>query len=70
VSLIPGSLEFYIDLCRRNGYQIAGKGKWVSMTLKRPKNKGKSGGKKKIQVPVYKPEDHGSDDDEDMEVRL
>ncbi|KAJ7343500.1 galactose oxidase [Mycena albidolilacea] len=55
---------FWNDL---NGYQIAGKGKWVSMTLKRPKNKGKSGGKKKNQVPVYKPEDHGSDDDEDME---
>ncbi|KAJ7273698.1 hypothetical protein B0H12DRAFT_1319722 [Mycena haematopus] len=55
---------FWNDL---NGYQIAGKGKWISMTLKRPKSKGKSGGKKKIQVPTYNPEDHDSDEDEDME---
>ncbi|KAF8212252.1 hypothetical protein K438DRAFT_1662963 [Mycena galopus ATCC 62051] len=55
---------FWNDL---NGYQIAGKGKWVSMTLKRPKIKGKSGGKKKIKAPTYKPEDRDSDDDEDME---
>ncbi|KAJ6547548.1 hypothetical protein B0H19DRAFT_1166233 [Mycena capillaripes] len=56
---------FWNDL---NGYQLAGKGKWVSMTLKRPKNKSKTGGKKKIQVVAYKPDDHpDSDDDEDAE---
>jgi hypothetical protein len=60
-----------VDRCNRNGYQIAGKGKWVSMTLKRPKSRGKADGKKKNQVPTYKPEDHGeSDDDEYTEVRL
>ncbi|KAJ7709920.1 hypothetical protein B0H17DRAFT_244413 [Mycena rosella] len=51
---------FWNDL---NGYQLAGKGKWVSMTLKRPKNKSKAAGKKKIQVPTYRPEDHGDSDD-------
>ncbi|KAJ7109361.1 hypothetical protein C8R44DRAFT_833876 [Mycena epipterygia] len=57
---------FWNDL---NGYQLAGKGKWVSMTLKRPKNKSKAGGKKKNHVPTYKPEDHGeSEDEEDMEA--
>ncbi|KAJ7940654.1 galactose oxidase [Mycena leptocephala] len=53
---------FWNDL---NGYQIAGKGKWVSMTLKRPKSRGKAGGKKKNQVPTYKPEDHGESDDDE-----
>ncbi|KAJ7774641.1 galactose oxidase [Mycena maculata] len=58
---------FWNDL---NGYQLAGKGKWVSMTLKRPKNKNKSG-KKKNQVSKYDLEDHaGTDDDEDMETRF
>ncbi|KAF7338310.1 Galactose oxidase [Mycena venus] len=51
---------FWNDL---NGYQVAGKGKWVSMTLKRPKSKGKP--KKKNQVPVYKPEDHADSDNDD-----
>ncbi|KAJ7632602.1 galactose oxidase [Roridomyces roridus] len=48
------------------GYLVTGKGKWVSMTLKRPKNQNK-GGKKKIQPQVYKPEpeDHGDSQDED-----
>ncbi|KAJ7452441.1 galactose oxidase [Mycena galericulata] len=59
---------FWNDL---NGYQLAtGKGKWVSMTLKRPKNKNK-GGKKKNQIPTYKPENHvDSDEDEDREASL
>ncbi|KAK0190088.1 galactose oxidase [Armillaria mellea] len=48
---------FWNDL---NGYQWAGKGKWVSMTLKRPKKAG--GGKKKKTV---KKED---DEDEDTET--
>ncbi|KAJ6502564.1 galactose oxidase [Mycena sanguinolenta] len=55
---------FWNDL---NGYQIAGKGKWVSMTLKRPKSKGKSGAKKKIQVQTYERENRDSDEDENME---
>ncbi|KAK7014875.1 kelch domain-containing protein 4 [Favolaschia claudopus] len=46
---------------------LSGKGKWVSMTLKRPKTKGKSGGKKKNAVPAYKPEDQPSDDDDETE---
>ncbi|KAJ6596878.1 galactose oxidase [Mycena vulgaris] len=53
---------FWNDL---NGYQLAGKGKWVSMTLKRPKSKGKAAGKKKNHVAAYKPEDHGDTDDDD-----
>ncbi|KAJ7172490.1 galactose oxidase [Mycena filopes] len=57
---------FWNDL---NGYQLAGKGKWVSMTLKRPKAKGKAA-KKKTPVAKYRPEDRAdSDDDEFMEVR-
>ncbi|KAJ7155981.1 galactose oxidase [Mycena crocata] len=53
---------FWNDL---NGYQIAGKGKWVSMTLKRPKGKSKGAGKKKNPVPTYKPEDRVDSDNED-----
>ncbi len=41
----------------RNGYQWAGKGKWVSMTLKRPK---KAGGAKK-KKPVRKEDDEDDD---------
>ncbi|KAJ6630788.1 hypothetical protein B0H10DRAFT_1774143 [Mycena sp. CBHHK59/15] len=59
---------FWNDL---NGYQLAGKGKWVSMTLKRPKSKNKARGKKKSQTSAYKPQDHvDSDGDEDMEASL
>ncbi|KAJ7285850.1 galactose oxidase [Mycena rebaudengoi] len=53
---------FWNDL---NGYQLAGKGKWVSLNLRRPKSKNKAAGKKKIHVPAYK---HGeSDEDENMD---
>ncbi|KAK0213856.1 hypothetical protein IW262DRAFT_1411933 [Armillaria fumosa] len=48
---------FWNDL---NGYQWAGKGKWVSMTLKRPK---KAGGVKK-----RKPMKKEDEDDEDSET--
>ncbi|KAJ7774810.1 galactose oxidase [Mycena metata] len=53
---------FWNDL---NGYQLAGKGKWVSITLKRPKAKGKATGKKKTPVATYKPEDPAESDDEE-----
>ncbi|KAJ7449795.1 galactose oxidase [Mycena latifolia] len=53
---------FWNDL---NGYQLAGKGKWVSMTLKRPKNKSKAAGKKKNQAPASRPENYGDTDDEE-----
>ncbi|KAG6848999.1 hypothetical protein H0H93_012084 [Arthromyces matolae] len=56
------------------GYQIPGKGKWVSMALKRPKKKGGGQKKKKIaqQQQKYTPdedeeEEAGSDLDEDGE---
>jgi hypothetical protein len=59
---------FWNDL---NGYQLAGKGKWFSLQLKRPKTKSKAAGKKKSQVPTYRPEDQGdSDEDEYVEVTL
>ncbi|KAK0449028.1 galactose oxidase [Desarmillaria tabescens] len=45
------------ETLRENGYQWTGKGKWVSMTLKRPK---KAGGTKK-KKPTKK-EDDGDDD--------
>ncbi|KAJ7685173.1 galactose oxidase [Mycena polygramma] len=51
---------FWNDL---NGYQLAGKGKWVSMTLKRPKSKNKASGKKKVQVATYKPHEEALDSD-------
>ncbi|KAJ7046766.1 galactose oxidase [Mycena alexandri] len=53
---------FWNDL---NGYQLAGKGKWVSMTLKRPKAKGKAAGKKKTPVTTYKFEEPADSDDEE-----
>lgn len=52
---------FWNDL---NGYQWAGKGKWVSMTLKRPK---KAGGAKK-KKPVRKEDDE--DDDTGTEISV
>lgn len=51
------------------GYQIPGKGRWVSMALKRPKKKGGGGRKQKkgVQVPVqqkYRPgEEEGEKSD-------
>ncbi|KAK0465820.1 galactose oxidase [Armillaria novae-zelandiae] len=59
---------FWNDL---NGYQWAGKGKWVSMTLKRPK---KAGGTKK-RKPVKKEDDNDEDTEteappQDSEVDL
>ncbi|KAF8901515.1 hypothetical protein CPB84DRAFT_1777507 [Gymnopilus junonius] len=52
------------------GYQLTGKGKWMSMTLKKPKVKGgqKKGPKKKQQQHKekerYEEDEQGSDDDE------
>lgn len=56
----------------RYGYQLSGKGKWVSMVLKRPKKKAGGAKKKKnIPAPAYKPGDeHDEDFDEDQEVQL
>ncbi|KAF9464136.1 hypothetical protein BDZ94DRAFT_1216912 [Collybia nuda] len=40
------------------GYQLSGKGKWISMVLRRPKNKSGSAKKKKnVSAPGYKPGD-------------
>ncbi|RDB18721.1 Kelch domain-containing protein 4 [Hypsizygus marmoreus] len=56
------------------GYQIPGKGKWVSMALKRPKKKaGGTKRKKNAPVPAFNPdkeEDGDSDVEEDGEVCL
>ncbi|TFK70659.1 hypothetical protein BDN72DRAFT_958623 [Pluteus cervinus] len=41
------------------GYQLPGKGKWVSLTLKKPKQKG---GQKKKSKPVVQNEGSGEDD--------
>ncbi|KAG6811499.1 hypothetical protein H0H92_007147 [Tricholoma furcatifolium] len=46
------------------GYQIPGKGRWVSMTLKRPKKK--SGTQRKKKAPVPQPR-RGRDEDEDSD---
>ena len=71
---LPCSAAELTGLVDRYGYQLTGKGKWISMTLKKPKVQGgKRGGKKKQQQVVGKQnrgddtdEDHqdGSDDDE------
>lgn len=56
----------YLDC--RYGYQLAGKGKWMSMTLKKPKPKGgaKRGTKKKQQKQTERfEEDRKGSDDED-----
>ncbi|SJL15060.1 uncharacterized protein ARMOST_18542 [Armillaria ostoyae] len=53
---------FWNDL---NGYQWAGKGKWVSMTLKRPK---KAGGAKK-KKPVKNEDDEDDDTGTEVPVR-
>ncbi|KDR71068.1 hypothetical protein GALMADRAFT_144144 [Galerina marginata CBS 339.88] len=55
------------------GYQLIGKGRWIGMTLKKPKTKGaKRGGKKKQQKEKENAEDwprdgKGSDDEDDDE---
>ncbi|KAF8056543.1 galactose oxidase [Lyophyllum atratum] len=52
------------------GYQIPGKGRWVSMGLKKPKKKAGGGGRKKkavIVVQKYHPEEEKSDEDGDGE---
>lgn len=52
----------------RYGYQIPGRGKWVSMALKRPKKKSGSAKKKKnTPAPAYSPGDQegGNSDAED-----
>lgn len=57
-----------VDL--RNGYLISGKGRWVSLTLKKPKKKGGAGGKKKKPVPnLPDNEDNHEGSDEDSLVR-
>jgi len=54
-----------IGLVDSYGYQLTGKGKWISMTLKKPKVQGgKRGGKKKQQQVVGK-QIRGDDTDED-----
>jgi hypothetical protein len=60
-----------LNYALRNGYHWAGKGKWVSMTLRRPKKKGSGGKKSKIAVatPVQAlgdEEDQDSDDANDV----
>ncbi|TFK65075.1 galactose oxidase [Pluteus cervinus] len=48
------------------GYQLPGKGKWVSLTLKKPKQKGGQKKKSKPVVQQFQPENEGSgEDDED-----
>ncbi|KAG0698891.1 hypothetical protein DFH29DRAFT_939202 [Suillus ampliporus] len=56
------SLEsvFWNDLY---GYQLAGNGRWQSLTLKKPKKAGRSGKRKPAAVQQGQPE--GSDDDDD-----
>ncbi|KAF5380001.1 hypothetical protein D9615_006253 [Tricholomella constricta] len=48
------------DAQRRYGYQIPGKGRWLSLVLKRPKKKGGGGRKKKAVAPApnYNPNEN------------
>lgn len=65
-------LDQYLSLILyRYGYQLNGKGKWISMVLKKPKAKGGKkvtrAGKKKEAVKETMRGDQESEDDEDDE---
>ncbi|KAG6864915.1 hypothetical protein C0991_006403 [Blastosporella zonata] len=49
------------------GYQIPGKGRWVSLALKRPKKKGGGGQRKKKAAPVPQPKYNRDNEDSDMD---
>ncbi|KIJ63011.1 hypothetical protein HYDPIDRAFT_113512 [Hydnomerulius pinastri MD-312] len=49
------------------GYQLAGNGRWTSMTLKKPKKKG-GGGKKKNAQPTPLPTQIHGPDEEDIDI--
>jgi len=71
---LPETNKFF----RSYGYQLAGNGRWQSMTLKRAKKAGKGGKRKAASVqqgePEYSDEDDGAVSNpqviKDTEVRL
>ncbi|KAF9530875.1 hypothetical protein CPB83DRAFT_787413 [Crepidotus variabilis] len=58
---------FWADM---NGYQLTGKGRWNSLTLKKPKLKGAAKKIKKKQKPKSKDSEDDSQDEEADEVRV
>ena len=59
----------FSKLLSRYGYQLAGKGKWTSMTLRKPKEKGtkKADKKKQKQQKWAQDEDNEDEGDEDVD---
>ncbi len=62
-----GTLDLMQLRCR-NGYQWNGKGKWVSMTLRRPKKSSNSQGKKSISAQGHLNVEYGNDEAEEVSI--